>query len=426
MTDELFPPNECDLPVIPKVSFDFVEDCEVRPAPPPINACPTPELPFAPTLLPDQACADISVHTSISITYCSSEPTATVIVTKEQTTAEDGSVECNYVFDFDFNIPIRCVDISATTSAVFGVAEDAGAVTVVVTKVPQVNCNDPCRYVFDFDFAIPDFTGVAPCATINFNTLDLDEDISLATASLTGTVDRDGSTGACDFDLNLNLKLPNRRLFRGTVVSDTQTCGTCSINIPALSRNVNASVWIRDCCGAETLKSGSHVWAVYDPGYGWGIVSREQIVIVPIKLTSDMVAEEAQAVMFFGASTVGSAFTVSDVMGIYPCAKEDHRGFACCNSNDGSGGWEIIAVEQLALWVEFQTQGAFTGTGAQTVDIVSFNGGSDPGEPPASTVMTVYNPLDFVSSIERKGFAMRDDSCYYQTWQIQCAVPEPE
>ncbi len=423
---DLFPPGgDCSLPVVPKVDFAFVDDCEVRPAPPPINTCPTPEIAFNPTLIPDIDCADVSATASISVDHCGSEPSVTVVITNEQIDDPNGGApQCRQVFDFNFRIPIPCVEISASATANFSAATGAGGVTVTVTRLPQENCQDPCRMLFEFDFDIPDQTAGMPCATIEFDTLQIKERYSYNSASFGGNVDRTGTSFSCRYDLNLRLKIPDRRVFRGTVGEGASGCGTCPVEVHVLSQTVNAAVWLRNCCGAETLPSGTRVWLTYDPGYGWGIISREEILIVPIILTSDMLSEEAQASLYYGGVAIGSPFTVTDVMGIHPCAKDDHRGFACCSSPDGSGEWEIIAVEQIALWIEFQTTGDFTGTGPHLVDIISFNVGSDPSDPPGSTQVNVNNNLDFDSSIERKGYAMRNDSCEYDTWQVQCRVPE--
>ena len=98
---------DCAVPEVPKVDFDFIENCEIAQLPGPIYGCPLPEI----LPEPDVICPVFNdVTASIDVGYSgerngircvqSDAPFARVSVTRS---SKD---PCTYDLDFDINVPI--------------------------------------------------------------------------------------------------------------------------------------------------------------------------------------------------------------------------------------------------------------------------------------------------------------------------------
>lgn len=175
----LYDLEHCPVPYIPTHSFEFVPDCSILPAPPPIFDCPNIEIPFdvPPPPIP---CPVINVNATGSIGYTGDPeepPTFDVFVTA---ITERSCGSCAVTLDFDFQIrlpfgvvgppgppgidgavgpagpagadgaPGPCPDIDATVN----VNVDTSPGPPGGTGHVDITQDSDCHYNFDFDFTI--------------------------------------------------------------------------------------------------------------------------------------------------------------------------------------------------------------------------------------------------------------------------------
>lgn len=370
MTD-LFRTGKCDLPAVPKLDFRFVEGCEVQSAPPPINDCPSPEIAFTGIAAPAD-CVSISARGSLTLNR-DEPPSVNILVTREQIAVPGLPPRCLFTLDIDLNVPVTF----AAPCAAFSMVPD-------ITEQRSIT--------------VPVF--LAEVSTVSLSSI------------------------GCKHEISLEVKLPDRRIYPGVITGGTG-CSTRTVQTqaPGPVWNVTANIWLRNCCNGSTLTNGKKVWITLTD-FGWGIIATEEILIVPVELQSAMVAGEATAAFCYSGAATGTAFTVLDPMGLFKCAFEGARGFAICNDYTGVGEWELVSCEQYALWIQFRVGNPgtdpFDNVGPINVFLVEHHNGAQP--PLTSLKLEVMNPLDFRSSVNRLGMAMRRDDCGYDVWQVQCSI----
>lgn len=363
---DLFNTAKCDLPAIPKKDFQFVTGCEVRPAPPMINDCPRPEIAFTGVgATPD--CVSIAANGTVEVEP-NITPTVDIIVTREQVDVPGSAPRCKFTFDLNFALP-----------------GNAGAPCVAISMRPEIT---------------EQRSEVVPVIVAEVTTISM-------------------SSLGCKHEIELNIGLPDRRIYPGVIITPPTGCGTVVVQTqsPAPVWTVHASIWLRNCCNGKTLTAGKRVWIALTD-FGWGIIGTEEVLVVPVVLTSAMTGGEATADFAYGG---GTTLTVTDPMSLFKCTFNGARGHAMCNDPFGTGTWELISAEQYALWIQFRVgSDPFDNAGPIEVFLVEHHNGAEP--PLTSLKLEVKNPLLFKSSQNRLGFAMRRDDCGYDVWQVQCSI----
>lgn len=136
----LFDITRCGLPVLPTLSFRFIENCSVPPAPAAIFDAPPIDVAFTPPI--DPPCPEISADGTVTLIE-GEEGTVDITSTVVQEDTDTGRV-CRLELNFDFQIPQLCPTITAT----------AGGGSVSVTQ------GDGCSYHFDFGFSGRPYRGI--------------------------------------------------------------------------------------------------------------------------------------------------------------------------------------------------------------------------------------------------------------------------
>jgi len=167
---ELFNTKKCDVPYVPTYDFNFVDDCTVLPAPPPIFDCPLIDIPFE-TPIPDFnlniPCPILDVVTAGSISFHNNSCDApTFDVASTLTPSKDGN-SCRLDLNLDLGIKIpqpkvRCptIDTTGNLSLITGHAARTAVPVfdVVMTNTTTDNACNPnrnCKYTMDLDLRIP-------------------------------------------------------------------------------------------------------------------------------------------------------------------------------------------------------------------------------------------------------------------------------
>lgn len=230
MTQPLFDPEKCNIPEIPSLGFDFVSDCSVPAAPPPIFDCPPPDVPREPPPL----CPEFSARVYVNANYtgCSDQSNSAAIVF---TKIDDDP--CRFFVDLDLNIrlpPPPCPtisvgDLSLTVEYADCLPTAMQGIALAITKeVIEPNCGsdsnraDSCKFTVDLTIGIP--IPRPPCPEISVGefsvTTDWEDCITKPSAlTITRTVPEkkcltDGgfSESACQFTLDLDLQIPIPRI----------------------------------------------------------------------------------------------------------------------------------------------------------------------------------------------------------------------
>jgi hypothetical protein len=350
------------------LAFSFVEGCDVEQAPPPINDCPRPEIAFTGIgVVPE--CVSISATGEVTMNPMIIVPTVDIMVTREQTTTPGLPPHCLFTFDMNFNLPGN---------------------------------------------------GAPPCIAFSFESLSITEQRAIVVPVLMAQmVTMSSSSIGCQHKVQMEIKLPDRRIYPAEILVATEGCTTVSVRTvaPAPVWDLTANIWLRNCCNGKTLTAGKRVWITLTD-FGWSIIGTEEILIVPVNITSAMVAGECTGVFSYAT---GTTITITDPLDMFQCVFDGAHGYALCNDPFGTGEWELVYAEQYALTIQFRVgSDPFEDAGPIEVFLVE----SHHGEPPplVSLKLEVNNPLYFASSQNRLGFAMRRNDCEYDVWQVQCSI----
>ena len=170
MVENLFKNSDpaCDVPEVPKVDFDFVEDCDITSLPGPIYGCPLPEI----LPEPEIPCPVFnSITTSIDVGVSGDQggircvPSDTPAITMRVTRSDKDP--CTYDIDLDINVPLPpppCETSIQGGDLTVNVAYDdciasGGSLTVSKETIPKFSCDTPdiCEFIIGgaIDIAIP-------------------------------------------------------------------------------------------------------------------------------------------------------------------------------------------------------------------------------------------------------------------------------
>lgn len=460
----LFDVSRCNLPPIPLVEFDFVDDCEVRPAPPAQHDCPDLEIPFTPFEI--RPCQGFTFRTKLKHFKqpCNSESLSSFDSDGEFTmTAETTDVDgvCNTVITSTLRIPIICPEfLESGTVTIYQGLDDESATILSPSgelNIDQVDndasdCDDPdakkrCRFMPELVLKLPcpvinadsgvsvvkngcvynfGFGGLisSACVVIEQSGKVAEETTAVALPQLDFTFLRDPEQ-PCNYIVDFNLKLPRTRLYRGTVASDATGCApTVQVNISNPEGGslgvFSAKVHQRGCCVGKPLFAGNRVWLTYDFSEGWMIVSAEEILVAPIKLISDMYQGSATA-QFNYYDTPSGSFTVQDSLNMFSNAPEQALGYAICNTPDGSGTWRVLALQQLAQWIIFTLTNDLAPTDtAPNAEVTEYHDGIEPPDP-----VQLRNNMKFAAKQGAKGIAIRrkrETGIAYEIQSLICKV----
>lgn len=456
---DLFDVSRCNLPTIPVLDFDFVDDCTVLPAPPASHDCPDLEIPFAPFEI--RPCQGFTFNTKLRQfkPLCNSESGSSFDSDGEFTmtaVTTDNNGQCNTAITARIRIPIICPEFldSGTVTIYQGTDEEdatiltpSGELNIDQVDNESSDCADPdlnkkCRF-------IPELVIRLPCPTINadngvtvtregcsyqfgFGSLlgsacglfeisgaNISETTTVVTPTLNFQVFRDPEL-TCTHIVDLDIKLPRTRPYRGTVATDATGCTpTVQVNIADPAGGslgvFDAKVYQRGCCANKPLFAGNRVWLMYDyQEEGWLIISHEDIIVAPIKLLSHMYQKKANAQFNYFGSPSGS-LVVEDPRDEFSNAPADAEGWAICNNPDGSGVWQVLTVQQHAEWIIFQLTADLAATSIAPLGTrLEYHDGMDPGE-----TVQLHNTLQFKGKNGAKGIARRRKYNYGTSYEIE-------
>jgi hypothetical protein len=234
MSQPLFNTDKCDIPSIPSLAFDFVSDCSVPQAPPPIIDCTKPPIPPE----PPPVCPEFSakVNVDANFTACSARSdSAAIIFTK----IDDDP--CRFFVDLDLklNLPlpqVPCPEFSVGSVEMLVEFADclppaaAGAAMVITKETFPGSCNgsngpvaDTCKFTVDFAVAIP--IPRPPCPEISVGQFSVNTDWadcitgpSALTITKTAPAKKCWNNGSlssqdpCEFIIDLDLQIPIPRI----------------------------------------------------------------------------------------------------------------------------------------------------------------------------------------------------------------------
>ena len=211
---------DCGVPYIPKVDFQFVEDCKIPAAPPPTFDCqpPIPPPPETPPLCPDIRGA-ITVKTTLLPRSGQSCNTGSDSSGAGGTINVSQTENCEFFIGIDIDIPIPqppCPLITAKSPKVtIGYEGCIPSSSDSFTVTPKTTCdpNTPCEFELELDLTIP--IPKPPCPVIRANTptvvIGYEGCIPQSSNSFTVTPippDPCDSSSACQFELDLTLAIP--------------------------------------------------------------------------------------------------------------------------------------------------------------------------------------------------------------------------
>jgi len=463
--DSLFDTSQCDLPVIPLVDFPFVSECDVLPAPPAIFDCPDIDIPFTGTLQAPcpstRAVGRVKLFTPSCHPEWPSEGSIGFSITNSEFVGPDG-IECREQFHVDVKIPILCPTITTQSSFIYGLSATSASldfdITRIVESASEGSCDNPCAFLADLKLVIPcpQITGNNVQITQNGCAFHLDvanncvsfaynpaedivieyEKILLTVPTIELTLERN-LLADCEYHVELNIALPSYQLYAGYIVSDSMICAEGGIDNAVyvalygsdgdLFDTVTAISWLRGCCAAE-MPAGTRVWVKYITGEGWYIVSHEQVSVVPIVLAEPLQENHSALAHFNFYDTPSTALiTVWDDLHRFTCALDGFKGWAICNNLDGSGLWQILELQQMARWIEFDlTADLAAEDDTAEIEITAAHLGEDP------ETSYVKNTMGFTGLAGAKGVAFlnssiclsHDMSNKYTIFQLECPAME--
>lgn len=441
--DSLFDTSQCNLPVIPLVDFPFVSECDVLPAPDAIFDCPDIDIPFTGTLtVPCPSTRAVGVVRLFTPSCHPEWPSAGSIgfsITNSEFLGPDGP-ECREQFHVDVKIPILCPTITVQSSLIYGLSATSAGLDFDITRitegVSEGNCDDPCELLADIRLKIPcpQITGngvqvtqdgcafhldvAGNCVSFAYDPVDdviiKYEQYLLTVPTVTFTLDRN-ELATCEYHVELEIALPSFQLYAGYIIIDSIICasggGDNSVSVALygadgdLFGTVSAVSWLRGCCFAE-MPAGTRVWVKYITGEGWYIVSHEQTSVVPIVLAEPL-QEDHTALAYFNFYDTPSTETITvwDDLHRFTCALDGFKGWAICNNLDGSGLWQILELQQMARWIEFElTADLAAEDETAEVTITAAHLGEDP------ETSFVKSTLKWVGTTGAKGMAFLNSS----------------
>ena len=237
----LFDSSACSVPYIPRVDLDFVQDCTILPAPPPIFDCPEVEIAFDPPP-PPTTCPDIAADGSVTAAD-GDIPAVEITVTKSVN--ESG---CQFQFDFDFVLPVApcpAIDVTGNVTVTQGAAP---ALAIAVGPGSGSAADADCAFQFDFDFTLP---AICPSISATGSVLvkiGTGGQIFIYPGSVAIEVTRiadagsvDGSAAACDFVFDFDFTIPvvGCPEISGSVTAST-TLGPSAMVDMTITRTVNS------------------------------------------------------------------------------------------------------------------------------------------------------------------------------------------
>lgn len=222
MSDLFFPSLRCDLPSLPAPDFDFVSSCDISPPPGPIMDCPAIDIEIDPPVV-TFPCPPLNFTGGIGYGGGFSFVIGAV----------SNSVDCGVSVSFSITIPDPpeppeppCPDI--TIDGTIGYGDGFGFNIGVLS-----GGSGSCEFDFSLDITIPE-PPIPPCPTFNVNT-----NLVVGVAPGFGmTIENTGNSNSCDFNVNVELSLPDVLCpeinlttnitgcgtFTGTVTTDPETC----------------------------------------------------------------------------------------------------------------------------------------------------------------------------------------------------------
>lgn len=197
MVEPLFDPEKCDIGFVPKVTFDFLPNCRVAAAPPPIHDCPEIEIPLDPPT-PGQICIDLGV--SSQLTTHVGDPSLTITATR---IVNNPGVECAFMLDIDLTLPPVptfddvCPTVSVASTTTVGTGPPNA--DVVMTRITDEGA---CSLKFDFHFDFPEFV----CPTFNASATTT---VQSGPPNVDVVIEQNGGPSDCEVDLLFGFTLPN-------------------------------------------------------------------------------------------------------------------------------------------------------------------------------------------------------------------------
>lgn len=446
----LFNTSRCALPAIPKVDFDFVEDCEVLPPPPPIFNGPDLHLPFAP--FPLAACPVISVTSELTLytPECHGElPGSGQLAVNVTNEGEQPNCETN--IHIDLAIPVKCPTFLSTGNIEisYGDVEVAEMeFSIDRTENTPGDCNDAnCRYEPNLTIRIPcpTITATGPgvtvtrgaecnyefafdpaeaCVVLEAEEPVIEETFAAPVPEITFEIVKDPELD-CAYRFDLEVLLPKTRLYRGVIQADNYGCDA-STNVEIFDEeggsmgNFNARVWLRGCCDGRPILAGLRCWLMYDYASGWRIVSFEDLVVAPIVMLESFYGGVAPAKFNYFDEPLGS-LELHDDFELFKNPKNEAKGWAICSDPDGSGIWRPLMLQEYAEWVVF-TLNSELHTTTNTVPgvVVEFHNGAEPD------ALMLKNTMKWKGKNGAKGIAIRRDDGLYDIIQLTCPMEADE
>ena len=255
----LFDTEKCPVPYVPRVSFDFISNCEILPAPPPIFDCPDIEIPIdvppppfdlppisippicipCPTLL---ASATIEMGDAASVTV-----TVTPLHSNSSCTSQPS---CIFLFDFHFVIPepsasLPSISIPCPFMATSATITQGGDSATIDFTVTQTGSGGSCGFMFDLDINIPEFPSASirsisvPCPTMETSATITQGGES---ATVNFTVTPTGSLGSCAFLFDLDINIPDFPSASVSLPSLVVPCPTISAHATITQAGESATV----------------------------------------------------------------------------------------------------------------------------------------------------------------------------------------
>ena len=232
MTEPLFDPEKCDVEDVPKLDFDFVQDCTIAEPPPPIYDCQPPSVPREP---PPPGCPqfqDTSLNVDTFFKTCtiketgfatSGTPNSLIDSTKGWVTNNWAGYYVNILAGAGLGtLPIKILSNLGTTlnfettqtftpnaTTEYEILDRVAGGSFLVTQTDV----DPCRFALDLELQIP--FPEPPCPEFSVTgTINYGPDVSAASVALdvvqSYVSGADCTTPpACQVDLTLDLQIPS-------------------------------------------------------------------------------------------------------------------------------------------------------------------------------------------------------------------------
>jgi len=160
----LFDQEKCPVPYVPEVDFQFIEDCQILPAPPTVFDCPDVEIPLSKPVHP-APCPEYSLTVRSAKAYWLANQCADAFLDFNVTVLEEVCGNCNAEFavDIDLGIPFpqqACPTVRGSlTYSQSGLSVDgcigepyAFGMLVLTPRYSNSSCAAACEMDFDFDF----------------------------------------------------------------------------------------------------------------------------------------------------------------------------------------------------------------------------------------------------------------------------------